>query len=276
VLENHGVVTGGATLGEAFERFETLEFCAKTVIKASQLGTVRYLNEADSERPRPLVTAGALTHQGPPPSDEKELRRQLAEFVRRSYRQRLMISTQGAFSARVDEDSFLITPHRVDRSTLEIPDIVLVRQGATEPGKTPSSSAVNHRAIYDAQPKVRAIVGAYPVNASAFSVVDAPFDARTIPESYIFLREVSRAPYGVQFGDGRELSTIVSLRHPVLILENDGVLVCGTSVLDAFDRLEVLESTAEAMIGALAFHDGPIVPMSDNAIAELRTAFNMD
>src|SRR5438445_13585393 len=30
---------------------------------------------------------------------------------------------------------------------------------------------------------------------------------------------------------------------PILILENDGVQVCGTSVLDAFDRLEVLEST---------------------------------
>jgi L-fuculose-phosphate aldolase len=276
VLENHGVVTGGASLGEAFERFETLEFCAKTVIKASQLGTVRSLNEADSERPRPLVTAGAVTRQGPPPSTEKELRRQLAEFVRRSYRQRLMISTQGAFSARVDEDSFLITPHRVDRSTLDIADIVLVRKGAPEPGKTPSSSAVNHRAIFDAHPKVRAIVGAYPVNATAFSVVDVSLDARTIPESYIFLREVARAPYGVQFADGRELSSLISLRNPVLILENDGVLVCGTTVLDAFDRLEVLESTAEAVIAALSLHDGPIVPMSDEAITELRTAFGID
>ena len=35
VLENHGVVTGGATSGDAFERFETLEFAAKTIIKAS-------------------------------------------------------------------------------------------------------------------------------------------------------------------------------------------------------------------------------------------------
>ena len=117
-----------------------------------------------------------------------------------------MISTQGAFSARLDAESFLITPHRVDRSTLDVPDLVLVRRGAPEPGKTPSSAAVNHRAIYAAHPEIGAIVTAYPVNATAFSVTDAPLDTRTIPESYLFLREVRRVPYGVQFGDGRELA----------------------------------------------------------------------
>jgi L-fuculose-phosphate aldolase len=61
------------------------------------------------------------------------------------------------------------------------------------------------------------------------------------------------------------------LRNPVLILENDGVQVCGDSVLDAFDRLEVLESTAEAMINSRPI--GTMVPMSAEAIAELTRAF---
>src|SRR5208337_2565667 len=30
ILENHGVVTAGANLGEAFQRFETLEFVGRT------------------------------------------------------------------------------------------------------------------------------------------------------------------------------------------------------------------------------------------------------
>ena len=55
------------------------------------------------------------------------------------------------------------------------------------------------------------------------------------------------------------------------LLENDGVLVCGTSVLDAFDRLEVLESTAETLINGRIV--GPPTPMSDAAIEELRAAF---
>ena len=45
-----------------------------------------------------------------------------------------MISTVGAFSARLDADSFLITPHRVDRSTLDVADIVLVRHGSCRAG----------------------------------------------------------------------------------------------------------------------------------------------
>ncbi len=52
MLENHGVVTGGSDLQNAFERFETLEFAAKTLIKASLLrGQVRYLNDEDAARP---------------------------------------------------------------------------------------------------------------------------------------------------------------------------------------------------------------------------------
>ena len=38
LLENHGVATGGHDLLEAFQRFETLDFCARTLINASALG----------------------------------------------------------------------------------------------------------------------------------------------------------------------------------------------------------------------------------------------
>lgn len=276
VLENHGVVTAGTSLLDAFERFETLEFTAKTIIKASLLGPVRYLSDEEAGRSRLSAIAPSSMRPGPATSEEKELRRQLCEFVRRSYQQRLMISTQGAFSALVDEDSFLITPHRVDRSTLDAADLVLVRYGAPEEGKIPSVASRHHRAIYGVNPLIQAIVNAYPVNATAFSVTAAELDTRTIPESYIFLREVRRAPFGVQFGDGGDLAVIASRRHPVTILENDGVQVCGTSILDAFDRLEVLESTAEAMINALSLNAGTISPMSEATIAELRTSFGLE
>jgi L-fuculose-phosphate aldolase len=276
VLENHGVVTAGTALQQAFERFETLEFTAKTVIKASQLGAVRSLGDEDFDRARPPATAlaHATAEPGTVTSHEKELRRQLGEFVRRSYQQRLMISTQGAFSARLDADAFLITPHRVDRSTLDVSDVVLVRSGAAEAGKTPSSSAPGHRAIYGRHPGIQAIVNAYPVNATAFSVTAAALDTRTIPESYIFLRDVRRVPYGVRFRNPSELAELTTPRDPILILDNDGVQVCGTSVLDAFDRLEVLESTAEAMIGASVL--GEVQVMPDSAIAELKAAFGLD
>ena len=276
VLENHGVVVGGSDLQHAFERFETLEFCAKTVIKASLLGEVRYLDEAEAERPEAPEAREPFRRAAPASTLEKDLRGQLCEFVRRSYQQRLMISTQGAFSARLDADSFLVTPHRVDRGTLDPAGVVLVRRGSAEEGRKPSTSAATHQTIYDAHPGVQAVVNAYPVNATAFSVTDTPLDARTIPESYIFLRDVGRAPFSARFADPRALADLTSPRSPVLILQNDGVQVCGTSVLDAFDRLEVLESTAEAMINAYAMNKGAICPMSDEVVAELNRAFGLD
>src|SRR5712691_4676102 len=65
VLENHGVVTGGDSLQGAFERFETLEFAAKTRLKAAQLGAVRSLDEASlAVQPR-LMTGAAYGPRGP-------------------------------------------------------------------------------------------------------------------------------------------------------------------------------------------------------------------
>lgn len=272
ILENHGVVTAGATFQDAFRRFETLEFTAKTIIKANLLGGgVRFLSDEqiDLEHQRALP----LDEFEPwyPSSQENELRGRLSEFVRRAYRQRLFISTQGSYSAKVDDSAFLITPYQVDRGVVDVQDLVLVRDGEVEAGKSPSHAAVVHQAIYRRHPHVGAIVNAYPVNATAFSVTGTVLDSRTIPESYVVMRNVVRAPFGMQFGDGEELADRLSVTQPAVILENDGVLVTGSDVLEAFDRLEVLESTAEAIINARAV--GELQPLSDAVTRDLDKAF---
>jgi len=58
-----------------------------------------------------------------------------------------------------------------------------------------------------------------------------------------------------------------------MFMENNGVLVLGTSVLDAFDRLEVFESTAEALINARPV--GAVCPMEEGHIQRLMTAFGL-
>ncbi|MEO8616068.1 MAG: class II aldolase/adducin family protein [Luteolibacter sp.] len=271
VLENHGVVCAGENLQHAFERFETFEFTAKTIIKASHLGQVRYLDKSQVAQRKgielPHFTPDAATEE------EKELRRQLANFLQRGYRQRLLISTEGSFSARLEDGSMLITPSRADRGSMGIEDMVLVRDGSAEAGRLPSRAASLHAAIYRRHPQLRAIVNAMPVNATAFSVTGAAFDSRTIPESYLFLKDVARVPFGEQYNNVEAVAERLSRENPIALIENDGVLVCGTSVLDAFDRLEVLETTAEALINSRPL--GEVLPMSDAVIAELTAAFSI-
>ncbi len=271
ILENHGVVTGGISLGDAFQKFETLEFVGRTIIKGRQLGEVRFLTPQEIELANRRPTVYGVFERQAPSSPEKDLRRRLCEFVRRAYRQRLFISTQGSFSTRLDESSFLITPYQVDRGTLDAEEIVLIKNGQCEAGKTPSRAAPDHEAIYRHHPKINALINASPINATAFSVTDTPLDSRTIPESYCLLRQVQRVEYGVQYHDCEALAKRCSVDRPALILENDGVLVCGGDILEAFDRLEVLESTAEALVDSRSI--GELAPMPEKALRGLEIMF---
>jgi len=265
------VVTAGENLQQAFRRFETFEFTGKTIIKARLLGReVRYLSDAEIELgARPRGVASFLRRE--PSSAEKELRGNLRQFVHRAYRQRLFISTQGSFSARLDGNSFLITPSQVDRERLATEDLALVAEGKAESGSTPSRATALHHAIYRRHPKVGAIINAYPVNATAFSVTGTDVETRTIPESYVVVRKPGVASYAMQFEDPGALAALISAEQPAVIVQNGGVLVTGRNVLEAYDRLEVLESTAEAIINSRAL--GPMAPMPDEVIRDLDAAF---
>ncbi len=150
---------------------------------------------------------------------------------------------------------------------------MLVRGGLAEPGKTASRAAKLHAAIYARHRDVGAIVNAFPVNATAFGVTGQAPDIRAIPESYVVLKGIERIPYGMQLDEVDRFAERVNLNKPVATIENDAVLVLGTNVLDAFDRLEVLEATSEALINSRAL--GGAVPMSGETIAELEVAFGM-
>ena len=60
----------------------------------------------------------------------------------------------------------------------------------------------------------------------------------------------------------------------VLIMENECVLVTGPSLHAAFDRLEVLEYSAKALISVQDI--GPLVTISQEEIVEIDKAFNLN
>ena len=272
LLENHGVAIGGTSFKEAFDRFETLEFACRTSLKSRAMGiTPHFLTDEQfaqySQRSVELKSFSPAL----PTTKERAVRRDLCEFVRRGYRQRLLISTDGSFSARVDKESFVITAHDTDRATVESRDLALISNGMCEEGKKPSKAVLIHAALYDKYPEIKSVVIATPVNATAFSVAHKKLDVRTIPESYIFLRDVQALPFAWAYGDGKDIADAVTPEYPVALLEDGGALVIGRTILDAFDRLEVLESTSEAVINAGFL--GEVKSMDEAVIDELIGAF---
>lgn len=271
MLENHGVVVGGRDFPDAFRRFETLEFVAKTVVKARALGDVRYLTDAQLAVGGEVGTEQEEFSPGTATSEERALRRELCDFIRRGYHQRLLTANAGSFSVRVDENSFLISTQLVDRATITPDQLALIRDGSRERGSRPSRAWRLHQLIYQKHPEIRAIVNATPVNATAFSASTNRLDTRTIPESYIFLRDVAVLPFSWVYDSPEKIAETMTPEFPIALIENDCALVLGKTILDAFDRLEVLESTAEAVI--LSSSLGEVRPMGDEVIDELVRAF---
>jgi L-fuculose-phosphate aldolase len=271
LLENHGAVTAGPDLLTAFQRLETLEFCARTEILGSRLGPVHTLTDeqiAQFEKRRVALPTFQPEHHS---SRERELRQAVCRMVHRAYEQRLMTSTEGTVSARVDADSFLITPYGVDRKYLEIDDIVLVQSGHAEQGKQPSRAVRLHQVIYADHSDIHCIITAQPPNAMAYAVAGQHLESRTIPESYVVLRNVPLVPYGKPYESPELVSATLSKNSPAVLFENDTLLATGGSIHQAFDRLEVADFTALSLLNTL--HIGPLVPISDAEFKELEEKF---
>jgi len=275
ILENHGVCCGGQNLQDAFQRFESLELCAKALIKAAMIGEPKFLAEEQIQmQQKSYYKLDSFEYDTEMMTiKEKELRCELARFIRRGYRQRLLTGATGTFSARIDENSFLITPYPLDRHTIEPEDLVMIRKGKKQIGKKPSRALHAHCAIYEANPEVQCIVNAQPVNALSFSIVHKKVDTYTIPESYVFVGDVSLLPFGTTFNDLGLLAETLTLKNPAAVLENNGVMLVGKNILSAFDQLEVLECSAEAIIDSQPI--GGHVAMSQETIDELCEAFNL-
>ena len=275
LLENHGVVIGHTNLLTAFKAFETIEYCARLQINANIIGKERTLSHENlqlaASKQNPAMDEFIQTVHT---TEEREARVQMAKLIRRAYKQRLFTSTQGTFSQRINHDTFIITPYNVDRMYMEPEDIVTIKGSMKEAGKLPSRSVLLHKLIYEKHPEINSLIMAHPHNVMAFALTDAEFDSRTIPESYIMLRNVPKVPFGSIFIDYEKLANTISMVSPVVLVENDCVLVAGTSLINAFDRLEVTEYTAKSIINAS--HIGKIVKISEEQVSEIDEAFHLE
>lgn len=275
LLENHGVCVGAADMLTAFQQFETLNYAAELEALATRRGEIRPLSEAACQMSKTNVCS-ELRNVSPQPCSSEELaaRRDLIALIRRSYKMGLFTAAQGTYSTRLSDGSFIITPLHADPAYLEADDLVRIQDGAKEPGKTPDADVLLHQKIYDKNPKIGAIAFAQPVHSMVFAVTDMPFDTRTIPESYILLRDVKRIPFEVAYQNLDDVAAEFDNAHPVLLVENKSVMVTGASMLQVFDRLEVMEMTAASILDAQAL--GTIAHIPSDEIAALKTAFHLE
>jgi len=178
----------------------------------------------------------------------KSERKEIAYFMKRLYRQGLTSTSGGNLSMRITNEIIVITPSATDKGRMrwkEVGIMTIFGENLT-PHLKPSIESEMHLEIYKKNKEVRAIVHAHPLFASSFTAMKCKIETNLTAEACAILGKPLEVPYALM--GSRELATSVSectLTSDILLLENHGILATGPGLMQAFDKIEVLENAAK-------------------------------
>jgi len=204
----------------------------------------------------------------------KKERQEVARFMRRLYFQGLTTTSGGNISFKINDNIILITPSATDKGRMrwkEVGMMTIIGENLT-PELKPSIECEMHLSIYKKKKNVSAIVHAHPLFASAYTAMKCKINTNLTAEARAICGDPCFVPYALM--GTKELASIASeniASSDILLLENHGVLTTGSSLLQAFDKLEVLENAAKmTMIVEIM---GKKKPLSKTRIIELDKLF---
>jgi L-fuculose-phosphate aldolase len=129
-----------------------------------------------------------------------------------------------------------------------------------------------HLAIYKKRNDVLAIVHAHPVFASLFTAIKAKINTNLTAEARAILGDPLFVKYAVMGSVAlAEVAAENVMKSDILLLENHGILTTGTNILQAFDKIEVLENAAKMTL--MAEMTGKKRPLDKTRILELEKLF---
>ena len=220
---------------------------------------------------------GDLTASAPQPASAEaapadDPRHELVSVVRELYDAQVITATGGNVSVRIPgEDAVWITPSQLFKGDLR-PE-VLVRidlegRSLDAGSRSPSSEWDLHCAILRARPEAKAVVHAHAPHATILANTGLPF--LPISTEAAFFGEIPRVPF-IMPGTP-DLANAVA--HALgdgwaVLLVNHGIVVAGRSLRRAADMVEIIERSAEIILGCHAVgKEPPVLP--DDVVQELR------
>jgi L-fuculose-phosphate aldolase len=210
----------------------------------------------------------------PHAADIPRARSAIADVCKLMHQRGFIAARDGNVSVRIGERRLLVTPSGSRKGFLRPEDMVLCDLAGVplrgEKGK-PSSELMMHTLIYSVRRDVAAIVHAHPPAAIAHTVAGVSLAEPLMPEVFCELGEIATIPYTTPTtGEVPE-----ALREPMrtrvaVIMERHGSITVGSTLAQAYDRLEVLEHTARISMMAHALAPGRVTGLSDGQLEKLR------
>jgi L-fuculose-phosphate aldolase len=175
-------------------------------------------------------------------------RKNVARFMRRLYKQGLTTTSGGNISCRINDEIIAITPSATDKGYMRWKEVGIMNLKGENltPDLKPSIESEMHLSIYRKKKHITAIIHAHPVFASSFTAMKCKISTNLTAEAKAILGDPLFVPYALM--GTKELAEIVGekiMQSDILLLENHGILATGSSLLQAFDKIEVLENAAK-------------------------------
>lgn len=179
---------------------------------------------------------------------ESEIRTKIVEFGRRLYEHGYVVTNDGNISARISEDEIVATPTGVSKGFMNEDMLVRMRLDGSvvERGmRAPSSEIKMHLRVYQENPAVMGVVHAHPVYATSFAIAGIPLDESILSEAMLQIGAVGVAHYA-EPGTYDVPDSIAPFckDYAAVLMSNHGALAWGTSLDEAYTRMEVLENYA--------------------------------
>ncbi len=174
-------------------------------------------------------------------------KKEVAYFMRRLYKRGLTTTSGGNISLKLSDVAVLITASQTDKGRMKAEDVARIdMHGRNLSARLmPSMETGMHLAIYKRRPDIKCIIHAHPPIATAFAVTHKNINTEIIGEAYALAGKPALAQYALM--GSAELAAIVAdaaAATNLILMANHGVMALGNSLLEAFDRLEVLENCA--------------------------------
>lgn len=184
-----------------------------------------------------------------------EIKQQVCDIGQRIWQRGYCAGNEGNHSVRIGQDRVLCTPTGLSKGFLEPDDLCIVdmqgQQVEDNPrGRTRTSEVLVHLAIYNKFPRVGAVIHSHPPHAVAFCIANVPLPQGIHPEAEIFLGKTVFAKYATPGGPDLPDSFLHQLTEHTntVLMANHGSISYGKSLIEAYDRLEVLDSYCKQLL----------------------------